>query len=72
MHSYQVGVLGATGAVGQKFIRLLENHPWFTAKVLGASKRWQEIQTGRPLDRKNRTALDYRRTYRSRMRSRQF
>ncbi|PAU93018.1 aspartate-semialdehyde dehydrogenase [Aliifodinibius salipaludis] len=39
MHSYQVGVLGATGAVGQKFIRLLENHPWFTVKVLGASKR---------------------------------
>lgn len=38
MHSFQVGVLGATGAVGQKFIRLLENHPWFTAKVLGASK----------------------------------
>lgn len=39
MHTYQVGVLGATGAVGQKFIRLLENHPWFTIKVLGASKR---------------------------------
>ena len=39
MDSYQVGVLGATGAVGQKFIRLLENHPWFTIKVLGASKR---------------------------------
>lgn len=39
MHSYQVGLLGATGAVGQKFIRLLENHPWFTLKVLGASKR---------------------------------
>lgn len=39
MHSFHVGVLGATGAVGQKFIRLLENHPWFTVKVLGASKR---------------------------------
>lgn len=39
MYSFQVGVLGATGAVGQKFIRLLENHPWFTIKVLGASKR---------------------------------
>ena len=39
MHSFQVGVLGATGAVGQKFIRLLDNHPWFTIKVLGASKR---------------------------------
>ena len=39
MPSFKIGVLGATGAVGQKFIRLLENHPWFTAKVLGASER---------------------------------
>lgn len=39
MHSYQIGVLGATGAVGQKFIRLLEDHPWFTIAKLGASKR---------------------------------
>lgn len=39
MHSYQIGVLGATGAVGQKFIRLLEGHPWFTITALGASKR---------------------------------
>ncbi|WP_212747666.1 aspartate-semialdehyde dehydrogenase [Fodinibius saliphilus] len=39
MYSFQVGVLGATGAVGQKFIRLLEDHPWFTIKTLGASKR---------------------------------
>ncbi|TNE68906.1 aspartate-semialdehyde dehydrogenase [bacterium] len=36
---YSVGILGATGAVGQKFIRLLENHPWFTIKALGASER---------------------------------
>jgi aspartate-semialdehyde dehydrogenase len=39
MPSFQIGVLGATGAVGQKFIRLLENHPWFTVTVIGASKR---------------------------------
>jgi len=39
MHSFKVGVLGATGAVGQKFIRLLEQHPWFTIKALGASER---------------------------------
>ncbi|MCC5912995.1 MAG: aspartate-semialdehyde dehydrogenase [Balneolaceae bacterium] len=39
MPSYNAGVLGATGAVGQKFIRLLENHPWFTVKALGASER---------------------------------
>lgn len=39
MNNLNVGILGATGAVGQKFIRLLENHPWFTVQVLGASSR---------------------------------
>lgn len=39
MTNYSVGILGATGAVGQKFIRLLEDHPWFTIKALGASER---------------------------------
>lgn len=39
MPSFNAGVLGATGAVGQKFIRLLQNHPWFTIKALGASAR---------------------------------
>lgn len=39
MPNYKAGVLGATGAVGQKFIRLLENHPWFTIEALGASER---------------------------------
>jgi aspartate-semialdehyde dehydrogenase len=34
-----VGVLGATGAVGQKFIKLLENHPWFELTELAASDR---------------------------------
>jgi aspartate-semialdehyde dehydrogenase len=32
-----VAVLGATGSVGQKFIQLLENHPWFEIAELGAS-----------------------------------
>lgn len=36
---YNVGVLGATGAVGQKFINLLQGHPWFTITALGASER---------------------------------
>ena len=27
----RVGILGATGMVGQRFISLLENHPWFVA-----------------------------------------
>ena len=29
MSKIRVGVLGATGMVGQRFITLLENHPWF-------------------------------------------
>ncbi|HLR89535.1 MAG TPA: aspartate-semialdehyde dehydrogenase [Balneolaceae bacterium] len=36
---FNVGILGATGAVGQKFIRLLESHPWFNVTALGASER---------------------------------
>ncbi len=39
MTKLNIGILGATGAVGQKFIRLLQNHPWFTIKALGASER---------------------------------
>jgi aspartate-semialdehyde dehydrogenase len=34
-----VAVLGATGAVGQKFVKLLENHPWFELTELAASDR---------------------------------
>ena len=34
----KVGVLGATGMVGQRFIQLLENHPWFELSELAASK----------------------------------
>ena len=26
---YKVGIVGATGMVGQRFVTLLENHPWF-------------------------------------------
>jgi aspartate-semialdehyde dehydrogenase len=35
----RVAVLGATGAVGQTFIRLLEDHPWFDLAELAASER---------------------------------
>jgi len=35
----RVGVLGATGLVGQQFIRLLDNHPWFELEGIFASKR---------------------------------
>ncbi|KAF9528047.1 hypothetical protein CPB83DRAFT_767387 [Crepidotus variabilis] len=34
-----VGILGATGTVGQRFITLLSTHPWFTIHALGASPR---------------------------------
>ena len=39
MKKYKVGIIGATGMVGQRFTLLLENHPWFEATVLAASKR---------------------------------
>lgn len=39
MKKYNVGIIGATGMVGQRFATLLENHPWFDVKVLAASSR---------------------------------
>jgi aspartate-semialdehyde dehydrogenase len=39
MSQIEVGVLGATGAVGQQFIALLAKHPWFKVTWLGASQR---------------------------------
>lgn len=47
-----VGVLGATGAVGQKFVSLLEDHPWFelvevAASAASAGKTYQEAVTWR-------------------------
>lgn len=60
MNKLKVGVLGATGMVGQRFITLLENHPWFDVTCLAASpksagktyeksveNRWQ-MQSGIP------------------------
>ena len=35
----KVGILGATGMVGQRFISLLDNHPWFEVVTLAASSR---------------------------------
>ena len=37
MKQYRVAVIGATGMVGQRFVSLLENHPWFTVTALAAS-----------------------------------
>lgn len=52
MKKYKIGIIGATGMVGQRFITLLENHPWFDIKVLAASKNsagktYEEALNGR-------------------------
>jgi aspartate-semialdehyde dehydrogenase len=39
MAKIPVGILGATGAVGQRFIQLLESHPWFEVAEVAASDR---------------------------------
>lgn len=39
MKQYKVGVVGATGMVGQRFVSLLANHPWFHITALAASAR---------------------------------
>lgn len=39
MKKIKTGVLGATGMVGQRFLTLLENHPWFEVTVIAASPR---------------------------------
>ncbi len=39
MTKLRVGILGATGMVGQRFISLLENHPWFEVVTVAASPR---------------------------------
>ena len=39
MKQFKVGIIGATGMVGQRFIALLENHPWFKPVLLAASAR---------------------------------
>ena len=39
MEKYKVGVIGGTGMVGQRFVTLMENHPWFQLTVIAASAR---------------------------------
>ena len=39
MKKYNVGIIGATGMVGQRFVNLLANHPWFNVVTLAASAR---------------------------------
>lgn len=52
MKNYKVGIIGATGMVGQRFAILLENHPWFKVTALAASpksagKTYKEAVEGR-------------------------
>ena len=52
MEQYKVGVIGATGMVGQRFVTLLENHPWFQLTAVAASprsagKRYEDAVAGR-------------------------
>ncbi len=52
MEKLKVGILGATGMVGQNYISLLENHPWFEVTFIAASelskgKTYSEAVTGR-------------------------
>ena len=39
MKKYKVGVIGATGTVGQRFVSLISDHPWFDLTVVAASSR---------------------------------
>ena len=39
MKKYKVGIIGATGMVGQRFVTLLNDHPWYDIEVLAASPR---------------------------------
>ena len=39
MEKYKVGVIGGTGMVGQRFVTLMENHPWFQLTAIAASAR---------------------------------
>ncbi|MBI2142879.1 aspartate-semialdehyde dehydrogenase [Candidatus Woesearchaeota archaeon] len=52
MQKIKVGILGATGMVGQRFVQLLDSHPWFEVSELAASpesagKTYEEAVAGR-------------------------
>ncbi len=52
MEKYKVGIIGGTGMVGQRFITLMENHPWFQLTAIAASSRsagktYEEAVAGR-------------------------
>ena len=39
MEKFKVGIIGCTGMVGQRFVTLMENHPWFQLSAIAASSR---------------------------------
>jgi aspartate-semialdehyde dehydrogenase len=47
MMMLKVGILGATGMVGQKFIEMLDGHPWYSIEALAASERSQGVKYGK-------------------------
>ena len=52
MEKYKVGIIGGTGMVGQRFITLMENHPWFQLTAIAASgrsagKKYEDAVSGR-------------------------
>ena len=55
-----VGILGATGVVGQRFIQLLETHPWFEVAWLAASDRSEGKTYGEATRWRLKTAMPER------------
>ncbi len=53
-NKYPIGILGATGMVGQRYIQLLEDHPWFEVAWLAASDR----SSGKPYGEAAKWRLD--------------
>ena len=39
MKQYRVGIIGGTGMVGQRFVTLMEGHPWFKLTAIAASAK---------------------------------
>ena len=56
MAKISVGILGATGMVGQTIVQLLENHPWFEVTELAASEK----SAGKTLRRGNGEQMEHK------------
>ena len=57
MAKIPVGILGATGGVGQRFIQLLEDHPWFEVVWVAASQRSAKLPYAEAAKWKMNTAI---------------